>query len=141
MKTLIMQLNKFSLTSHEFFFERTKVKCSSTFSPYFLLFYNILSDCHYSDVINSLLNAFRLKKTYFKLNLWNINVRFSAGNQNSLILFHKKRDFLAKSSFLWIFNIIYCLVHLISKLVTKGQTLKVEICWQFLKSDWKNREP
>ena len=23
---------------------------------------NILSDCHYSDVINSLLNAFRLKK-------------------------------------------------------------------------------
>ena len=27
-----------------------------------LLFYNILSDCHYSEVINSLLNAFRLKK-------------------------------------------------------------------------------
>ena len=26
------------------------------------LFYNILSDCHYSDVINSLLNAFRLRK-------------------------------------------------------------------------------
>ena len=29
---------------------------------FFLLFHNILSDCHYSDVINSLLNAFRLKK-------------------------------------------------------------------------------
>ena len=27
-------------------------------------FHNILSDCHYSDVINSLLNAFRLKKSY-----------------------------------------------------------------------------
>ena len=27
-----------------------------------LLFYNTLSDCHYSDVINSLLNAFRWKK-------------------------------------------------------------------------------
>ena len=27
-----------------------------------LLFYNILSDCHYSDVINILLNAFRLLK-------------------------------------------------------------------------------
>ena len=26
----------------------------------FLLFYNILSYCHYSDVINSLLNAFKL---------------------------------------------------------------------------------
>ena len=25
-------------------------------------FYNILSDCHYFDVINSLLNAFRWKK-------------------------------------------------------------------------------
>ena len=30
-----------------------------------LLFHNILSDCHYSDVINSLLNAFRLKKNSF----------------------------------------------------------------------------
>ena len=27
-----------------------------------ILFYNILSDCHYSDVINSLLNALSLKK-------------------------------------------------------------------------------
>ena len=27
-----------------------------------MIFYDILSDCHYSDVINSLLNAFRLKK-------------------------------------------------------------------------------
>ena len=30
----------------------------------FLLFYNILSDCHYSDEINYLLNAFRWKKKY-----------------------------------------------------------------------------
>jgi hypothetical protein len=29
---------------------------------FFLLFHNILSDCHNSDVINSLLNAFRLKR-------------------------------------------------------------------------------
>ena len=28
----------------------------------FLVFHNIRSDCHYSDVINILLNAFRLKK-------------------------------------------------------------------------------
>ena len=31
------------------------------FKSFFLLFYNILSDCHYFNVINSLLNAFRLK--------------------------------------------------------------------------------
>jgi hypothetical protein len=30
------------------------------------LFHNILSDYHHSDVINSLLNAFRLKKTSAK---------------------------------------------------------------------------
>ena len=29
---------------------------------HFSLFYNILSDCHESDEINYLLNAFRLKK-------------------------------------------------------------------------------
>ena len=30
------------------------------------LFYNILSDCHYFDVINSLLNAFRSKKIWME---------------------------------------------------------------------------
>ena len=34
-----------------------------------LLFYNILSDYHYSDVINSLLNAFRLKRLW-QYRLW-----------------------------------------------------------------------
>ena len=33
-----------------------------TLLSYIILFYNILSACHYSDVINSLFNAFRLKK-------------------------------------------------------------------------------
>ena len=33
----------------------------------FVLFYNILSDCHYSDVINGLLNAFSLKKNKKKM--------------------------------------------------------------------------
>ena len=35
-----------------------------------LKFYNILSDCHYSDVINSLLNAFRLKKNHYSLHFF-----------------------------------------------------------------------
>ena len=34
---------------------------------FFVIFHNILSDCHYSDVINILLNAFRLKKNLCKL--------------------------------------------------------------------------
>ena len=34
----------------------------ATFLSSFLLFYNILSDCHNSDTIDYLLNAFRLKK-------------------------------------------------------------------------------
>ena len=33
----------------------------------FLLFYNILNDCHNSDEINYLLNAFRLKKVCIKV--------------------------------------------------------------------------
>ena len=37
----------------------------------FLLFYNILSDCHYSDVLNILLNAFRLKKNFYKASVLN----------------------------------------------------------------------
>jgi hypothetical protein len=37
---------------------------------YQLLFYNILSDCHNFDVINSLLNAFRLKKKYIRAKIF-----------------------------------------------------------------------
>ena len=46
-----------------FLITKTKI-FSKTYLLYhfFILFYNILSDCHYSDVMNSLLNAFRLKK-------------------------------------------------------------------------------
>ena len=38
-------------------------------------FFNILSDCHYSDVTNRLLNAFRLKKTSL-LNQQNLSEKY-----------------------------------------------------------------
>ena len=41
-------------------------------TQFFLLFYNILSDCHYSDVINMLLNAFMLKKGIGNSELWQL---------------------------------------------------------------------
>ena len=43
-------------------FRNKKCSLKPTFLSSFLLFYNILSDCHKSDEINYLLNAFRLKK-------------------------------------------------------------------------------
>ena len=39
--------------------------------------YNILSDCHYFDVINSLLNAFRLKKKKKKKEVSNSRIQIT----------------------------------------------------------------
>ena len=47
------------------FFFNWQTEGKSLFWTFFLLFHNILSDHHYSDLINSLLNAFKLKKTFF----------------------------------------------------------------------------
>ena len=45
------------------------------------LFDNILSDCHYSDLINSLLNAFRLKKRSFEAVEKTGSARLKTGNE------------------------------------------------------------
>ena len=64
----------------------TKTKIfSKTYLLYhfFILFYNILSDCHYSDVMNSLLNAFRLKKIYILyFILFSGQIRWQVGSGN-----------------------------------------------------------
>ena len=50
------------------FFFNWQTEGKSLFWTFFLLFHNILSDHHYSDLINSLLNAFKLKKNFFWTN-------------------------------------------------------------------------
>ena len=50
---------------------------------FFLLFSDVLSDCHYTDLINSLLNAFRLKNKQNNLE----NFRNSLTFQNESDLF------------------------------------------------------
>ena len=49
-----------------------KIRLNPNFLSSFLLFYNILSNCHNSDEINYLLNAFRLKKNL--TNVWQFEI-------------------------------------------------------------------
>ena len=68
-----------------------------------LSFHNILSDCHYSDVTNNLLNAFRLKKQKQKNNIILLLFPFIFLLKSVTCLLQG-----GKSSFEWVMQFLPC---------------------------------
>ena len=83
-------------------------------------FYNILSDCHYFDVINSLLNAFRLKKK-----IWQ---RFTCTVANTQPIIKIVLNFF----WTFLFN-----VRCIWKNWLQYEKVFIKICWPYEKILWR----